>query len=112
MFPQKNKLKLKKDFDKVFKTGHSYYGQFVGIKIVKNNLNFNRFAILISSKVDKKAVVRNKIRRELIKLLKEKENNFQNYIDCVIIVLSEIKKANKQEVEKDLNDTFLFLKII
>lgn len=111
MFPKKNRLKLKKDFDNIFKTGQSCFGQFMGIKVINNNLGYNRFAIIISNKVDKKAVTRNKIRKQLFGIIKEKQKSFKNYLDCVIIVLPDIKKANKTEIENDLNNIFLSLKL-
>ncbi len=39
------------------------------LKIAKSNLSYPRFAFVISKKVDKRAVIRNKIKREMTKTI-------------------------------------------
>ncbi len=41
------------------------------LKIAKSNLSYPRFAFVISKKVDKRAVIRNKIKREMTKKIME-----------------------------------------
>jgi ribonuclease P protein component len=106
MLPTKNKLHLNRDFDKIFKTGHSLYGQFFGIKIINNNLNNNRFGILISSKIYKKAVDRNLIKRQIKGFLIRNKDSLEKGFDCVIIVLLRAKNIKNLELIKDLNNLF------
>ena len=61
--PKKNRLKKKKDFEEVFKKGKAVRGNFLFVRYLKNSLQFPRFAFVVSSKVSKKAVARNRIRR-------------------------------------------------
>ena len=63
--PKHNRLKRKKDFESVFKKGKAVKGDFLFVRYLKNSLGFPRFAFVVSSKVSKKAVVRNRIRRIL-----------------------------------------------
>ncbi len=110
MLKKENRLKLKKDFNQIFKTGHSFYGRFVGVKIKKNNLNCNRFAILISKKVEKKAVNRNKLKRKIKNYIINEEKNFSNFYDCVIIVLSSFNQNQEVDVLLELEIAFKKIK--
>jgi len=58
-------LRKKKDFDSVFKTGRASYDQLLGIKAKPNTLSEMRLGIIISNKVSKKAVLRNRLRRQI-----------------------------------------------
>jgi len=51
MLKKENRLKKKKDFEKVFKEGKSFKNNFLIVKINENNLNFPRFGFVVSKKV-------------------------------------------------------------
>ena len=99
MFEKHKRITKNKEFDKVFKTGRSSYNQILGIKIIKNDLPYNRFGIIISNKVSKKAVVRNKTKRQLRAILKKHSELKQGY-DIIIIVLPEIIGKEYKEIEE------------
>ena len=44
MLPKENRLKKKKDFEKVFKEGQGFKEDFLFLKVVKNNLNLTDLA--------------------------------------------------------------------
>ena len=70
MLPRYNRLAKKKEIDLVFKKGRSSYNKSLGVKcLINNNLTYNRFAVVVSNKVSKKAVIRNKIKRRLMEVL-------------------------------------------
>lgn len=106
MLPKKQKIKLNKDFDKVFKIGRSIYGQFLGVKAVGNNLNHSRFGVIISKKIEKSAVKRHFLKRYIYRAIKKNMNQVSFCSDCVIIALSDLKKASSLEIDKDLQNIF------
>ena len=73
MLAREARLKKNKDFEQIFKKGKSVKGDFLLLKIVKNKLNKNRFAAIVSQKVSKKAIIRNKIRRRIAEIIRQKE---------------------------------------
>lgn len=83
----KNKymLKSKIDFDNLFLNKTSYYSSFYIIYYKKNKLMYPRFAISISKKNEKKAVNRNKARRQ-IKSILYSYSKLRNGVDLIIIV--------------------------
>ncbi|PIR41945.1 MAG: ribonuclease P protein component [Candidatus Yanofskybacteria bacterium CG10_big_fil_rev_8_21_14_0_10_37_15] len=106
---KKNRLKKKRDFEKVFKKGKVVKDDLFFAKFLKNETGFFRFAFVVSSKVSRKAVVRNKIRRILSEIfmenLKEKEKEIDS-LDVAIVVNKKIIGATREDIEKNAKRIF------
>ena len=111
MLPEKNRLSKKKDFDKVFKKGKSSFDGLLGVKMLKNEQEFTRFGIIVSSKVSKKAVIRNKIKRRIRNIIAKNYNSGADAKNVVIISLPKILGKKYNEIEKSLGAHFKKLKI-
>ena len=59
------RLRRSSQFAAVFSEGKSRATETVVLKAVPNGLDFSRFGFIVSKKVSRKAVVRNKVRRRL-----------------------------------------------
>lgn len=94
----------KKDFDNIFKKGKAIPGKFIFLKVLKNNLDNNQFGIIVSTKISKKAVIRNKIKRQLREIIKQ--TNIKIGFDIVIVTKPEIVNKNYQEIKNELEDLF------
>ncbi len=112
MLPKENRLKKKKDFENVFKKGKGFKEKFLFLKIRKNELNVNRFGFAVSLKVSKKAVVRNKLKRQLREIVKAKLPQVKPGIDGIIVVLPGLEDKNFQQIEEIANKLFKKAKII
>lgn len=84
MFVKKQRLSKEKDFEKIFSLGKIARDDFLNIRFLNNNFFHGRFAVVISSKVFKKAVTRNLIRRRLFAILRTQ--NFKKFFDMIIVV--------------------------
>ncbi len=104
MLKKQNRITNKKDFDRAFKAGQSFYGKVVGLKLVINNLTHNRFGIIISAKVSKKAVERNRIRRSIREEIKNFLNQATTGQDFVFIVHPETNKLKPREIRLIINN--------
>jgi ribonuclease P protein component len=102
MLPKKNLLKKKKDFDNIFKKGKTMAGKLVFLRFLKNNLEDVRVGFIVSSKISKKAVIRNKIKRRLREIFKNNINNIKKKIDIIIIAKPEIVNKNYQDIKNDI----------
>ena len=111
MLKKENRIRKDKEFDRVFKAGLSFYGKDLGFKLAKNTLGLSRFGILINTKVSKKAVVRNKIRRQIRAIIEKKLPDIDKGGDLVIIVFPLILDKNFQEIEKIILSGLSRLKI-
>ena len=112
MLSRKNRLSKKKDFDEIFKNGKSSFDGLLGVKMIKKEKQeFSRFGIIVSSKISKKAVIRNKIKRRIRNIIAKKYFNSANVKDVIIITLPGILNKKYSEIEKSLCAHFKKLKI-
>lgn len=112
MFAKENRLTKDKDFDNAFKNGRSAYDKTLGLRAVKNNLNVNRFGILISAKISKKAVERNKLKRRIREILKNIVFSDNSGYDIVVIALPGSAQKDFSELEQSLGGVLRKLKLI
>lgn len=103
-------LRKNKDFDAVFKEGKSFYGRLLGIKLRKNNLDHNRYGILLSTKVSKLAVVRNKYKRRIRSIIFNENRVIKQGFDVVIIVFPLILNKNYLEISDEIKNILVKLK--
>lgn len=60
-----NRLKTRKDFDRVFRKGRAFSGPLMLVRVAANGLAVSRIGFAVGTKIDKRAVVRNRLRRRL-----------------------------------------------
>ena len=108
MLVKTNRLVKRKDFDNVFKNGkkHSLPGTEIYLKISKNKLKQSRFGFIVSKKVSKKAVVRNKIKRRLREIIRSNLPEVKKGIDVVIITLPGFEKNDFPTTKRMINKLF------
>jgi len=106
-----SRLNKKKDFKKLAKNGQSFFTPEFGFKILKNGLGYNRYGIVVNLKVDKRAVVRNKIRRRIRDIIKENEKNLQKGFDIMVLTRGSIKDLDFQEIKDKMEKLFKKAKI-
>lgn len=110
MLAQKNRLKKDKDFKRVFKEGRRLVQDFLLFSYLKNDLEYSRVGIVISSKVVKKATARNLLKRRIREAVRPLLDNNKTHFDIVILVKSGVKndfKTIKREIEKALGQIIL-----
>lgn len=100
MLPKENRLTKKKDFERVFRRGKGLKEKFLIIKVLGNNLKVSRFGFIVSKKISKKAVLRNKIKRRLRESVRPKLNQIRQGIDVAVIACPEIGEKNFREIEE------------
>ncbi|MCX6730005.1 MAG: ribonuclease P protein component [Candidatus Portnoybacteria bacterium] len=106
MLASKNRLRKKNDIDNVFKKGKAVAGGLFFLRFVKNNLNTNRFAFVVSCKVSKKSVTRNKIKRRLREMIRKIIPDIRPGFDFLIITKPLIVDKNFEEIKRDINEVF------
>ena len=106
MLTRQHRLTKTKEIDFVFSQGKSSFDKLMGIKIADNNLSYNRFNIMVSNKVSKRAVARNKIKRQLRAIIRQELDSLAVGKDCVIIALLPILNENHHSLQKSLTKHF------
>ena len=102
MLPKQHRLTKRKDFEKIWKKGKSFFLKELGFKILKNNLDHSKFGFIVSTKIAKKAVIRNKIKRRLREIIHKRLSQIKSSFDCIIVTRPGIEKLNYQEMEEKM----------
>jgi len=106
-------LRQKLDFERVAKRGQPIFTNELGFKILKNNLNYNRCGIVVSLVIDKRAVIRNKIRRRIKFIIIQNEQKLKKGFDLMFLMRPKIKELSfsqiKAKIEYLFKKTNLFL---
>lgn len=102
MFAKQYRLQKDKDFKLTFKKGKTFNNGFLFLKLRRNDLKVSRFGFVVSSKILKKATLRNKIKRRLRDIINKNLVNIKSGIDIVIGVKTEIISKDYQEIKKEL----------
>jgi len=111
MLKRDNRIGRNKEFDRAFKIGQSFYGKILGLKVVDNDLEISRLGVLISTKVSKKAVIRNKFKRQIKQIIRTELPELKKGKDLVIIVFPQILDKNFQEISLFLKNSLRQLKL-
>lgn len=67
----KHRLRLESDIKTLLAKGRSVFSSGVGMKMRANSLPFSRFAVVVGVKIDKRAVVRNRLKRRVRAIIHE-----------------------------------------
>jgi len=105
MFPRKYRIRKKKEFESVFKSGKTIKGDFFLAKMIENNLPFPRFAFAVPSKLEKRAVKRNRIKRIFREAVRSLLPLIRPGVDIVFIIRKQNNlgfRETKEEIEKRL----------
>lgn len=102
MLRQENRIVKNKDFDRAFRLGQSFYGKILGIKATDNGLAIDRLGILVSTKISKKAPVRNRFKRQIREIIRQEMILLRPGKDIVIIVFPLILNKDFQEIQTSI----------
>ncbi len=98
-----NRLTRKNDFGSVFKKGKGFKEDFLILRFVSNNSKECRFGIIVSRKISKRAIVRNKIRRRIREIIKPKIPKIKTGADIVFFALPGLETKDFREIEETIN---------
>ena len=105
MLSKEHRLRLEKDIKALFAKGRSVFGIYTGIRYRPNKLALSRFAIVIGTKVSKRAVVRNRLRRQFRSIIYKHLVEIKPGFDVVLMVKKEAIGKKSKELETEFIQT-------
>lgn len=85
----------------VYQKGKTIRRPKMSLIFVENTRGFTRFAVVVSKKVEKSAVGRNKIRRRMYEVLRLNIRDIPQKMDYIFVVYSkDLMKISFSEIEK------------
>lgn len=104
MLPQENRLKKKKEFEAVFKGGRTLKGKSVFLRYLVNGTDKTKIGFVVSKKISKLAVERNKVKRRMREIVRFNKKNVRDGLSIIIIALPRIKEMKYEEIREDLGN--------
>lgn len=88
----------------ILKKGQEAFSELFIIRYSDSNADFNRFRTIVSRKIDKSAVKRNTLRRQIYEAIRLhiKENNQEQSLDIILIPKKSILKASLNRIQADI----------
>lgn len=97
MFPRALRLGRERDVQAILRKGRRYSATGMTLRILKTNLTHPRATIVVGTKIDKRATVRNRIKRQLRHVLREEllqASAMAEGIDIMVSLRPEILKMD------------------
>lgn len=88
----------------ILKKGELFTTSLFLIRYLKNTKQFNRYRVIISKKINTKAVKRNQLRRQVYEILRTRQEleGLENGKDMILIPKKRILEATFNDIKKDL----------
>jgi len=111
MLSGKNLLRKKRDFEEILRRGKGLKGNLVILKFKKKELGDSRIGFIVSKKVSKKAVARNRIKRRCREAVKNLLPKIKKSFDIVLIALPAVIVEEPNQLKIEIEELFLKAKI-
>lgn len=104
MLSKLHRVRKRKEFRLVFRAGRRLQGKYISLQYLKTQGETRpaRWAVIVSTKVSKSAVRRNRLRRRLQGHIKALSKEVQPNLDLVINVQSDFYQVDAQVIEAEL----------
>lgn len=102
MFPKYSRIQ-KGDVLSVIKEGASYHSPSFLLKLLKNPKKTNLFAVIVSKKIAKTAISRNKNKRRVREIIKKEANKIPSGYFCIIILKKDLNKSLFGDIKNEIN---------
>lgn len=107
-WPSSARLTTNRDFRRVQRLGSRMSSKHFYLYGVESELPFSRFGLTVSKKVDKRATVRNRIKRLLREVIRRSRLNLVGNWDIVIIARTGAQECSLVDVKKQINGTLKY----
>lgn len=107
MLARKHRIN-KKLFEEILKKGKIFSSDYLYIKTLPISEKHSAFTFVVSSKVAKRAVERNKLKRRARHIVKKILPKIEKGLGVIIFFKKGVEKMTFSELEKEINDIFYF----
>lgn len=112
MLASKNRLKKKINFARIEIDGVMHQSKSFGMGVYDRSKDFegddnntdSHFGFIISTKISKKAVVRNRIKRIIAEVIRTRLNDIKRGLDVVFLIKPYVLKIDKIELQEETNE--------
>lgn len=107
MLPFQNRLTKKKDIEAVFRYGNLFSFGDISLKVRENKRKETRIGIIAGLRFSKKAVKRNRVKRQIREIVHAKLDKIRSGFDMILIPKkSERDRLDRNDLEKFIEEVF------
>ena len=106
------RLRHEKDIARTLKSKAGAFDTACGVKAVKNNLTASRFAVVVGTKVSKKAVDRNRIRRQYREIVRSMMKEIKPGFDVILLTAKPALELDYHQKETKLRSALHRAKLL
>ena len=92
------RLRKERDIMRVYQKGRGAVNEQIGVKALTNPQGETRVTVVVSKKVDKRAVVRNRNRRRVMGILRQSGETYLSGCDIVVTVRQDLSGSSHAEL--------------
>lgn len=107
MFKKENRLSAREKL-----SGPTLNSELFSLKISKNSLSRSRFGFIVSKKIDKRATVRNSLKRKMRSCLEENFKLIKPGYDMLFVIKKKALEKSREEVCQEVTKILSGRKII
>ncbi|KKQ95017.1 MAG: Ribonuclease P protein component [candidate division CPR2 bacterium GW2011_GWC1_39_9] len=112
MLKKQHRITSEKDFKRIYQKGKFFNIDGINIRFMPNRLSYSRVAIVVLKKGTKKAVKRNKVKRQVREIIRLMFLKIKPRFDIVITVKIDLSSKKYQEIEKSLLEGLKRIRLI
>ena len=113
MLPKKNRLRGSLTFDEVKSKGKMHQSDNFGLLVLKRDDNKpSRFGMVVSTKISKKAVDRNKAKRKVREAIRNYLDKINNGYDAIVLARKGLLTIEQEDLDKELKKALEESKLI
>ena len=102
MLPKQNRLHKETEIKRLVKSGKTFFLPQLVVKYLGNKEDIVKFGFVVSTKVDKRAVVRNKLLRHLREASRSLVPKLKPGYSILVIAKKQALELNYKELDKQL----------
>ena len=102
MLKRTNRLSKETDIKRVLKKGKRTRGSFVSFIVLKNDLDYSRFTVVVGMKVSKKAVDRNRLKRQVRSVIEKEFDQIKPGVDVMVLVNPSALNQSFEKLNTDV----------
>lgn len=103
MLKRSYRLRKDRDFQKLYRTGRRYTTDHFVIYYLPSSFEYTQVGFVVSKKVSKSAVVRNKLRRRATAIIEEYYPNFSQTLTIIVLIRKDFSLISPAELQKEMN---------
>ncbi|MGA1862164.1 ribonuclease P protein component [Deferribacter thermophilus] len=103
-FKKDERLRKQREFENVFENGRWVNGKYVDICFALDQSR--KVGFIVSKKISKKAVIRNKVKRRLREIFRLNKYDLPDTVNLIIVAKKGVEKVSFSDLEDEVRKLF------